>query len=301
MLVSRLKFLRLTAVWLALAPVLPVPAMADVLKPVERWRVEPSLADEDEAGNLSGAVCYAAGGRRLSCLLVGDEVRHARFFALGDKLIAPDRRTLALVPKREADGSKIKESDAEGVASDAEGYYIVGSHGLNKKGVRQTSRYLVHRVAVSPATGLPDDFGTADRPPASVTSSDVVARVIEKAAFLKPHLGLIPGMNGVNVEGVAIRDGAMFFGFRGPVLKEGAVVMALAKAAVFGGAAPDPRTGGSTSAPGRASATSRRWRAVSSCSPDPRRRSRARPKSSSGRRTARPSGWPRSNRRWTRT
>ncbi len=52
------------------------------IAPVKILEFAPGLSIAKEAENISGSACAAAIGASYSCLLIGDEVRFARFFSL---------------------------------------------------------------------------------------------------------------------------------------------------------------------------------------------------------------------------
>lgn len=212
----------------------PAAAHAEVLLPTAKLSVDPPLsAEDDEANNVSGAACYVADGKRKSCLLIGDEVRYARLFSIdGDTVVPGDK--VYILPERDARGDKFKETDAEGVAFADGFYYLVGSHGLNKKGKKQLSRYFVYRVKVDADTGRPSDLGDGKSASRAVERSDALERYIAAHPVLNAHIGDIPGRQGVNVEGIAVRGGDLYFGFRGPVEKK-AVILKVPIGAVFEG------------------------------------------------------------------
>lgn len=79
-----------------------------------------------------------------------------------------------ILPKEYKDGEQTKEydeTDAEGIAFADGAYYVIGSHGLNKSGEHQPSRYFLYRLTVDPVTGLTGDLGTKDIASAQVTKS----------------------------------------------------------------------------------------------------------------------------------
>ena len=91
-------------------------AEGEVLQPKENLTVNPKLsADDKEATNVSGAACFIVAGERKSCLLIGDEVRYARFFSIDGKTLVPGQK-IFLLPERDSNGHKFKETDAEGIA-----------------------------------------------------------------------------------------------------------------------------------------------------------------------------------------
>lgn len=194
-----------------------------------------SLPDK-EATNLSGAACYTVENKRRSCLLIGDEVRYARFFSFDDKRLTPQEQ-LFLLPNKDSAGKKLKETDAEGVSFDGNYYYLIGSHGLNKEGKRQDSRYFAYRVAIDPVTGKVADFGSASAPSSAVVRSTKIGDAIASQNFLSQASKQVPGQQGVNIEGLAVVAGQMFVGFRGPIINHQAIILKVPVASVFEAAA----------------------------------------------------------------
>ncbi|MBN2130272.1 MAG: DUF3616 domain-containing protein [Sedimentisphaerales bacterium] len=107
------------------------------------------------------------------------------------------------------------EIDIEAIAAEAGSYYVVGSHGVAKKtGESQANRFKVFRLKANPATG---------------------SAVVQDAASLSDLLGRDPVLGayfrkplqhrGLNIEGLAVRNGRLFFGFRGPNLDGAAFVL----------------------------------------------------------------------------
>ena len=212
-------------------------AAADPLLPIARWTVKPDLSIEDkEATNVSGAACAVVRGERKSCLLIGDEVKYARFFSISGETLTPGPK-IFLLPKQDASGKKFKETDAEGIAFDNGHYYIIGSHGLNKDGEKQLSRYFSYRIRIDPHTGGVKDFGSSPKESSAVQRSNKLDEIIAANAVLGSHISAPPEEHGVNIEGIAVADGDMFIGFRGPVLDDQATVLQVPVAVVFDNAA----------------------------------------------------------------
>ncbi len=128
---------------------------------------------------------------------------------------------------------KKQEADIEGIAAaPAENcYYVTGSHAISRKKMEyEASRFHLFRVKVDAATGNLSG-GT------QVGSlRDIMAGVPELKAFLdQPASG-----NGIDIEGLAWRDGRLFVGFRAPVGGANAWVLETTGAAVFDGAPLKP-------------------------------------------------------------
>lgn len=201
-----------------------------------------SKKDQDKTRrSLSGIACPAlpAGVSRL-CLAVFDEGGEARLLRIGDGAIQPDPERVVLL-KGEV------ELDGEAAATDGEFYYVAGSHSAKRSSCKSNpdSRHLI-RFALDPKTGRP--VLDADGKPAALSDTSKLWTLMGSVDGLKQHVGdrmclgtVPPGRNGVNIEGLAVKDDRLFIGFRGPVADGGAKVLSVAKKALFAGGPPDPQ------------------------------------------------------------
>lgn len=213
----------------------PLWAAEKPLAPKEILHVQPSLTDNKEAENISGAACAFVNDKGSSCLLIGDEKRYARFFALEGDALVPGKQ-LFLLPNAYKDGQQTREfdeTDAEGIAFSNGMYFLTGSHGLNKSGDLQDSRYFIYRVSVNPDTGLVADFGSKKKPSAQVERSANLRAIIHNDPQLSKYEGETPDKDGVNIEGIAVAGDTLYLGFRGPLLKETAVIASLSLSDAF--------------------------------------------------------------------
>jgi hypothetical protein len=171
-------------------------------------------------------------------LLGADEARQVQVVE-----IARQAKTLRVVETISLlrSGSEI---DIEAIAADADCYYIIGSHGVAKAtGTHQDNRYRLFRLKVDPATGLPSGLsGGGARVPAGLDMAGL-ADVLRADPVLGAHFGKPLQRRGVNIEGLAARDGRLFVGFRGPNLEGDALVMEIRAQDVFG---RKPAVAGST-------------------------------------------------------
>ncbi|TBY61023.1 DUF3616 domain-containing protein [Rhizobium leguminosarum bv. viciae] len=209
------------------------------ISPAHPLEVSPKLSNEKEAENISGAACAVRDQKHASCLLIGDEVKFARFFTMNDDTLVPGNK-LFLLPETYKDGKEIKEydeTDAEGIAyskpkdpndKNSRGfYYLVGSHGLNKSGELQPSRYFIYRFSVEQATGQAADLGSKDSPSTQVERSANLQKIIHGDPQLLEHEEDIPDKGGINIEGLAVAGDDLYIGFRGPLLDGQAVIASL--------------------------------------------------------------------------
>jgi hypothetical protein len=163
-------------------------------------------------------------------LIGADEVRDVQAVEISrqDKTL----RALDTIPLVRS-GSEI---DTEAIAAEGDCYYIVGSHGASKKkGERQDNRCSIFRLKVDLATGLPGGFKAGGlRLPAGLQAASL-ADVIRADPVLGAHFGQPLQHKGINIEGLAIRNGQLFVGFRNPNLGGFAFVMEIRADDVFGG------------------------------------------------------------------
>jgi hypothetical protein len=175
--------------------------------------------------NLSGAACVPTTPKFTSCLIANDEKRYAQFFSIEGSTLVPQK----LIRFSDAD----KDPDAEGVAYEKGVFYITGSHGRSRKTDKKNKQsYAVFRFSVDPTTGIPG-FEPDDKKVIGVESTsrlrDVIRDDDKTAAFFDQPLA----KGGVNIEGIAVKNGRMHFGLRAPSRKKHAVVLSVDADALF--------------------------------------------------------------------
>lgn len=200
----------------------------------QAWKVRGDLA---KGRDLSGAASF--GGDKA--LVISDETRAAQEVSI-------DRaaRTLTAgkqVPLLPGSGPEL---DLEGVAAliEPRAYFLVGSQALSRKGgVLEPDRGGLFRLPVD-ETGAPDA--------GAVTKIDLRA-VLAADAELKPFVDKSAEENGLDIEGLAGREGVLFLGLRAPVRDGEATILSMEVDALWGGqAAP----GGDQTASGGGKAAS---------------------------------------------
>ena len=123
----------------------------------------------------------------------------------GYKVVAP-----IVLEKRKA-GAPEPRIDLEALTVEGERVYVTGSHSRTRDGALAPHRDHLYRFTLT-ADGTATDLKSISLRPA-----------IEANATLKPF-AMLPGKEGgINIEGLAARDGKLFVGFRSPVLKNDAV------------------------------------------------------------------------------
>ena len=202
--------------------------------------------------SVSGIACNLDARAQRICLLAFDEGQQARYARLGDHALLPDAQPVTLRP-----GSG--ELDAEGAASDGRYVYVTGSHSAKRGDCASNpgSRYVL-RLALDPATGRAlRPAGGSGGAPADYADSGRLWSIMQAQPALAPHVGerkclgseppedapQLAGQQGVNIEGLAVQGGRLYFGFRGPVRQDTALVLAVDADALFDARAVlDPKT-----------------------------------------------------------
>lgn len=148
------------------------------------------------------------------------------------------------------------EVDIEGMDYAAGYLYFTGSHSLKRKKpkgkgvkkdaarlgdvVREANRYLLGRIPVMEGElfkSYAHPEYSAESVRAGVLETLGEGNVLTEALKDDPHLGPflsfpLPGKdNGFNIEGLAVSEGRVFLGFRGPVLRGMAIILEISLAA----------------------------------------------------------------------
>lgn len=175
--------------------------------------------------NLSGAACVPTTPKFTSCLIANDEKKYAQFFSIEGNVLVP-RKLIRL-------SDEDKDPDAEGVAYEKGFFYVTGSHGRSRKKDKENlSSYVVFRIAVDPQTGIPKTEPNAKKVD-GVEASPRMREVIENDKYVKAKFNKPLAEGGVNIEGIAVRNGRMYFGLRGPSLDKQAYVLSVDAGALF--------------------------------------------------------------------
>ncbi|EXI85936.1 MAG: hypothetical protein AW11_03268 [Candidatus Accumulibacter regalis] len=195
--------------------------------------------------SVSGIACSRSAVQQRICLLVFDEGVEARYATLRDG-------TLVVGPERVALRADEGELDAEGAATDGNYFYVTGSHSAKRSDCRNNphSRHVI-RFRRDPATGraLRSPGGDPSGVLVDYADSGRLWSIMQAQPELQAHVGegkclgttappeapKLLGQHGVNIEGLAVSDGRLYFGFRGPARKGQAVILAVDSEALFQG------------------------------------------------------------------
>jgi hypothetical protein len=184
--------------------------------------------------SVSGIACPRNTSGKRVCLIVFDEGIEARYVTLDGNAFRPDAERVVL---RDNGG----ELDAEGAATDGRFFYVTGSHSVNRGNCAiDPGRQHVIRFAVDRRTGRA--ARDANGKLADYSDSDRLTALMALLPEFKQHVGKCLGdeQGGVNIEGLAIRNGRLFFGFRGPAKNKEAAVLSVDAEAFFRGTDAKP-------------------------------------------------------------
>jgi Protein of unknown function (DUF3616) len=234
---STSKVRNILAIGLVFSISVGVDATAD-----ETWLVRGKLQGKSgkKAENVSGIACATARGFPRGCLVIDDNMREAQFVAVKDgEVVVGDMIPLI---DNSFEGKRL-ELDGEGVAY-ADGYfYVIGSHGHPRDSGhrldpnKDAARIAAHIAASSQIVRFRSDGARATGP---VERTAKLREVIAQQPDLNSHRDQRLEKNGLTIEGIAVRNGRVLAGFRGPSLNAGrAAMLSVAVDGVFGNAAPD--------------------------------------------------------------
>jgi hypothetical protein len=116
------------------------------------------------------------------------------------------------------------EIDMEAAASDGEHIYIIGSHSIRRRRVEEERTYRQNRkrlTRVVPHTESYRLFRIQLNDAGQLASQESIdlRDILENDEILAPFLSVPGKENGIDIEGIAVKDGKLFVGFRGPVLR----------------------------------------------------------------------------------
>lgn len=110
--------------------------------------------------------------------------------------------------------SGASEVDVEGIAVDNNTVYVVGSHTAIKKSKskkkKSNNRQNVFRFKLNPDSGKLD----------SKIKQESLKKILKQDPTLKDFLNVPNHKNGVDIEGIAVKDKNLYFGFRTPILQD---------------------------------------------------------------------------------
>jgi hypothetical protein len=166
--------------------------------------------------SLSGIACPVNESKQRVCLVVFDEGIEARYVVLKEDGYSIDDERVIL---RKSIG-EAGELDAEGATTDGRFFYVTGSHSVARGDCEDSpGRRRIIRFRVDGKTGraLREPAGDPNGSLIEHEDRDTLWVIMGSLPQLKASLGKCLGAEGgVNIEGIAAKDGRLYFGFRGP-------------------------------------------------------------------------------------
>lgn len=227
---------------------LAVPILtAQAKDPPPSWKVDGKLRGEADGASdfkkskdVSGIACDRSSGFPRLCLVADDETQGAQIVILKDgELVAGDFIKLTDAQH----DAKPHELDAEGVAFESGSFYVVGSHGRPRhnddpkeeaaSNAKAQATRQIFRVTLD-ASSVDMKSGKLVSQPAIKPSRDL-AGILRGQPDLSSSYDRALEDNGLTIEGIAVRDGRLYVGMRGPVLGTNAAVLSVPLFAVFDG------------------------------------------------------------------
>ena len=109
--------------------------------------------------------------------------------------------------------SGASEVDIEGIAVEENTVYVVGSHTAIKKTkgkTKKNNRENVYRFKLDPGSGKLE----------SKIKRDSLKKILKQDPILQEYLKIPNDKNGIDIEGIAVKNQYLYFGFRTPILKD---------------------------------------------------------------------------------
>ncbi|MFL5280152.1 MAG: DUF3616 domain-containing protein [Rhodopila sp.] len=222
-----------------LAVLLALPAAADSPKVTPEgpvWDTSPGFAfpgaDKPKKlrRSLSGIACPSESNEPRHCIAVFDEGGEARYAIIDGTRFTPQPERILLLAGN-------GELDAEGAASHGGFAYVTGSHSRKREPClpNPNSRH-VYRLALQPD-------GRVQPSSQPVDDQGRLWRLLSANPTLGPFADKCLGKDGhgINIEGLAVRNGQLYFGFREPAQDKKAYILRVAARALFEGGDLAPR------------------------------------------------------------
>jgi hypothetical protein len=213
-----------------------------VAKDPDAWVVKGRLFGKygEKSTDISGMACSTAEGFPRSCLVIDDNLQSAQFVVVRrGKLVAGD---LVRLISNSYKGKPL-ELDGEGVAYADGYYYVMGSHGYPRDKehkldpIRDSDKIKARIAASSQIVRVTAHAGAPE-----IMATGKLRAIIAANPVLSPFLDRRLETNGLTIEGIAVKDGRLFAGFRAPSLDNGrAAILSVRLGALFGEGAPDAK------------------------------------------------------------
>ena len=211
------------------------------IKSEKEWRVTGKLlgkAKRDAPGtfhkakNISGIACDKAEGFPRHGLVIDDKSQAAQLVILSDGELNAGER-IQLIGDTFADMPL--ELDGEGVAFENGYFYIIGSHGHPRDKEEMLDPVRDAKKIAARISACSRIVRVSAKAPHEVTSTGALKEILGEIQEIAPFIDQPLDHNGVTIEGLAVKDGRAYVGFRSPLIGSKASVVSLGLSALFDG------------------------------------------------------------------
>jgi hypothetical protein len=186
-------------------------ALAGELRQVERVKIKGNIAKSKDISALGIVGDYLVIGSDEAdrCQVLKSTDRGYTLLKDSDVVLANDG----------------KEVDIEGIACEGRRVYVVGSHAyvrpkLDKEEPYRKNRERIGQIRYHPSRDVLARFTLQENGRASSLEKTSLRSVIEANPILRPFARIPDKENGVNIEGLAVKQGRLYIGFRSPILRD---------------------------------------------------------------------------------
>ena len=127
----------------------------------------------------------------------------------------------------EANKSDGRELDIEGLATEGHNVYVVGSHSSKRKKIDPSESYKKNRKTFFDKKIKEEKnrdwlfhLKLSDEGVVQTKEHITLRKIIKNDPVLKTFIKIPSKENGVDIEGIAVKDSWLYLGFRGPVLRD---------------------------------------------------------------------------------
>jgi hypothetical protein len=191
----------------------------------------------DDGDLVESPMCSAvtrSNAVKINGLIYNDPKKNKNISAIdqiGDQmLVGADEGGKIKVLKQQADQSyKVdygielgdREIDIEGITSEGDTVYVIGSHSYKRKKVDPVATYARNQTAIAQTTldRERDQLFRFRLGPDPKIDQISLRDLLENDEILSLFCQIPSKENGVDIEGIAVRDQQLYIGFRGPVLR----------------------------------------------------------------------------------
>jgi len=209
-------------------------------KDSEAWLIKGRLSGKHGkiSTNVSGIACSTTEGFPRSCLLIDDNLQSAQIVTLRNGTIVAGGMIRLISNKYKGERFEL---DGEGIAYADGYYYVMGSHG-HPRDSKHSLDPISDADKIRAKITASSQIVRIDARTTAITVTEKLRAIIAADSVLSPFLDRRLENNGLTIEGIAVKNGRLFAGFRGPSLDNGrAAILSVAIGGLFGTDPADPK------------------------------------------------------------